>query len=51
MEQLQSHTVYEEGLPKYKEMRKYFPINEEAVSHMALQLFHSEFPYTYMRKI
>jgi hypothetical protein len=30
-EQLQSHT-YEEGLPE--EMRKYFPIYEEAVSHI-----------------
>jgi hypothetical protein len=31
----------------YEEMRKYFPIYEEAVSHsyMILQLLHSEFPY------
>jgi hypothetical protein len=31
VEQLQSH-IYEEGLPiMYEEMRKYFPIYEEAV--------------------
>ncbi len=28
-----------------EEMRKYFPIDEEAASHMSLQLLHSEFPY------
>jgi hypothetical protein len=37
MEQLPSHTVYEEGLPNmyiYEEMRIYLTIiNEEAVSH------------------
>ena len=35
VEQLQSH-VYDEGLPNtvYEEMRKYFPIYEEAISHI-----------------
>jgi hypothetical protein len=33
------------GFLIYEEMRKYFPIWEEAVSHMTLQLLHSEFPY------
>ncbi len=33
------------GFLLYEEMRKYFPIYEEAVSHMTLQLLHSEFPY------
>jgi hypothetical protein len=35
------------GFLIYEEMRKYFPINGEAVSHtyMTLQLLHSEFPY------
>jgi hypothetical protein len=28
-----------------EEMRKYFPIYEEAASHLSLQLLHSEFPY------
>ncbi len=36
------------GFLIYEEMRKYFPIYEEA--YMTLQLFHSEFPYM-MRKI
>ncbi len=36
------------GFLIYEEMRKYFPIYEEAVSYtyMTLQLLHSEFPYT-----
>jgi hypothetical protein len=36
------------GFLIYEEMQKYFPIYEEAVSHihMTLQLLHSEFPYT-----
>jgi hypothetical protein len=33
------------GFLIYEEMRKYFPIYEEAASHMSLQLLHSEFPY------
>jgi hypothetical protein len=33
------------GFLKYEEMRKYLTISEEAVSHMTLQLLHSEFPY------
>jgi hypothetical protein len=37
------------GFLIYEEMRKYFTIYEEAVSHtvycMTLQLLHSEFPY------
>jgi hypothetical protein len=37
------------GFLIYEEMRKYFPIYEEAVSHigtgMTLQLLHPEFPY------
>ncbi len=33
------------GFLIYEEMRKYFPIYEEAVSHMTLQRLHSEFPY------
>ncbi len=33
------------GFLIYEEMRKYFPIHEEAVSHLTLQLLHSEFPY------
>jgi hypothetical protein len=28
-----------------EKMRKYFPIYEEAASHISLQLLHSEFPY------
>jgi hypothetical protein len=33
--QIQSGAViYEEGLPIYEEMRKYFPIYQEAVSHV-----------------
>jgi hypothetical protein len=37
VEQLHSHTVYEEGLPnemRIEGMSKYFPIYEEAVSHI-----------------
>ncbi len=35
--QIQSGAViYEEGLPIYEEMRKYFPIYQEAVSHVWL---------------
>ncbi len=39
--------VYKEGLLIYEEMRKYFTLHKEAVSHicMTLQLLHSEFPY------
>ncbi len=33
------------GFLIYEEMLKYFPLYEEAVSHMTLQLLHSEFPY------
>ncbi len=33
------------GFLIYEEMHKYFPIYEEAVSHMTLQLLFSEFPY------
>ncbi len=32
------------GFIIYVEIRKYFPIYGEAVSHMTLQLLHSEFP-------
>ncbi len=48
VEQLQSHIQYmRKGFLIYEEMRKYFPIYEEAVCHtyMTLQLLHSEFPY------
>ncbi len=46
VEQLQIH----KGFLIYEEMRRYFPIYEEAVSHIGmtlhcLQLLHSEFPY------
>jgi hypothetical protein len=34
--------LYEERFP-YEEMRKYFPVDEEAVSHILW--LHSEFPY------
>ncbi len=45
VDQLQSH---EEGLPIiYEELRKYFPIYEEAASYMTLQLLHYEFPYVW----
>ncbi len=33
------------GFLIYEEMRKYFPIYEDAVSYIWLQLLHSEFPY------
>jgi hypothetical protein len=42
-----SKSYMRKGFLIYEEMLKYFPIYEEAVSHicMTLQLFHSEFPY------
>ncbi len=36
MEQLQSHTYIRKGFLIYEEMLKYFPIYEEAVSHIRL---------------
>ncbi len=36
--------TYEEGLPNIWGNAKYFPIHEEAVSHMTFQLLHSEIP-------
>jgi hypothetical protein len=48
---IQSRAVAKSYLRKgfliFEEMRKYFPIYEEAVSHMymTLQLLHSEVPY------
>jgi|LakMenE01Jun11ns_1017448.scaffolds.fasta_scaffold9188671_1 hypothetical protein len=51
MEQLQSHIQFEEGL--LEEMRKYLTLYAWGgrLSYMTLQLLHSEFPYTNMRKI
>jgi hypothetical protein len=34
VEQLQSHTVYEDGCPVYEEMREHFVIYEEALSQI-----------------
>jgi hypothetical protein len=47
--EIQSEAVAKsrKGFLIYEEMRKYFPIYEEAVRHMymTLQLLHTEFPY------
>jgi hypothetical protein len=47
--EIQSEAVAKSYIRKgfliYEKMRKYFPVYEEADSHMTLQLHHYEFPY------